>query len=129
MSQTPRKHSWSNKFRVAFSGLCWALRDQASFYVHLSVAATVIIVAAFLPLQLWQWVALIFAIGTVFTAELFNTALEQLVAVVHPDHDPRIGRALDVSAAAVLAASLAAVAIGILILGPEIYRWLVAWFT
>lgn len=117
--------TWSTKFRVAVVGLVWALRDQASFYVHLSVAAVVIVVAALLRLQPWQWLGLIFAIGGVLTAELFNTALELLVAVVHPDQDPRVGRVLDVAAAAVLVASLTAVTIGLLILGPEIYEWLV----
>ncbi|TWT72980.1 diacylglycerol kinase [Allorhodopirellula solitaria] len=115
--------TWLHKFRVAFAGLFWALRDQPSFHVHLSVAAAVIVVGVLLPLQLWQWAGLIFAIGAVITAELFNTSLELLVAVIHPDRDPRIGRVLDVAAAAVLAASLAAIAIGLLILGPEIYLW------
>ncbi len=120
------RQSWTDKFRVAFAGLFWALRDQASFRVHLSVTGAVIAVAASLRLQSWQWAGLIFAIGFVLTAELFNTSLEVLVAVMHPAHDPRVGRALDVAAAAVLVASLTAVAIGLLILGPELYLWLIA---
>lgn len=117
---------WTTKFRVALAGLVWALRDQASFYVHLSVAAAVIAVAAALRLQAWQWVGLIIAIGGVIAAELFNTAIELLVAIVHPAHDPRVGRVLDVAAAAVLMASLTAVMIGLFILGPEIYQWLMS---
>lgn len=120
MSQT-----WFTKFRVAFVGLFWALRDQASFHVHLSVATAVVILAALLRLQLWQWLALIFAIGIVLTAELFNTAIELLVAVMHPEHDRRVGRALDVAAAAVLVAALTAATIGVLILVPRVYEWLV----
>lgn len=126
MSPNRPTSTWSNKFRVAFAGLAWALRDQTSFHVHLIVTAAVMIAGAFLPLEPWQWIALILAIGMVFTAELLNTALELLVKVVHPDHDPQIGRALDVAAAAVLAAALTAVVIGILILGPEIYRRFIA---
>lgn len=118
--------TWITKFRVAFAGLVWALRDQASFYVHLSVAAAVIVVAALLRLQSWQWVGLMIAIGLVLTAELFNTAIELFVAIIHPARDPRVGRVLDVAAAAVLMASLTAVTVGLLILAPEIYHWLMS---
>ncbi|TWU11021.1 diacylglycerol kinase [Allorhodopirellula heiligendammensis] len=119
MSQT-----WSNKFRVAVGGLLWALRDQTSFHVHLAFTAAVITLAVLLRLQLWQWIGLVFAIGLVLAAELFNTAMELLVAVLHPEYDPRIGRALDVAAAAVLVSALTAATIGIAILGPELYCWL-----
>ncbi|MCM2369540.1 diacylglycerol kinase family protein [Aporhodopirellula aestuarii] len=118
--------SWTDKFRVAFSGLFWAVRDQSSFHVHLSVTAAVLVLAGLLQLPSWQWAALILAIGLVMTAELLNTAIELLVAVIHPEHDPRVGRALDVAAAGVLFASLTAVAIGVLILGPAIYTRLFA---
>ncbi|MBB3207732.1 diacylglycerol kinase (ATP) [Rhodopirellula rubra] len=114
--------AWSNKFRVAFSGLFWAVRDQNSFYVHLSVTAVVLVLAGVLRLPQWQWVALFFAIGGVLTAELLNTAVELLVGVVHPERDPRIGRALDVAAAAVLMASITAIGIGLMIFGPAVYE-------
>lgn len=114
---------WVEKFRVAFAGLFWALGDQNSFYAHITISTAVVVLATTLDLPLWQWIALILAMGGVFTAELLNTAIEQLVAVLHPQHDPRIGRALDVAAAAVLIASASAVVVGLLILGPAIYRW------
>ncbi|WP_236621154.1 diacylglycerol kinase [Rhodopirellula sallentina] len=110
-----------NKFRVAFAGLFWAFRDQNSFYVHFAVTLVVLAVAAWLRLEIWHWVALSFAIGGVLTAELLNTAMELLVSVLHPQHDPRIGRALDVAAAAVLMASITAIVVGVLVLGPPIY--------
>ncbi len=112
---------WLNKFRVAIAGLLWAIRDQSSFHVHGIVSGLVILTAAQLRLQVWQWTTLVLAIGLVFTAELMNTAIEELVAVLHPKHDLRIGRVLDVAAAAVLLATLTAVAVGVLILGPELY--------
>ena len=115
------QQSWLNKFRVAIGGLLWAIRDQNSFHVHGIVSVLVIVMAVLLQLQLWQWTTLVLAIGFVFTTELVNTAIEQLVAVLHPDHDQRIGRVLDVAAAAVLLATLTAVAVGVLVFGPELY--------
>ena len=59
------------------------------------------------------------SIAGVITTELLNTAIEDLVAVLHPEHDPKIGRVLDVAAGAVLIASIAAVVIGLIVfVGP-----------
>jgi len=63
----------------------------------------------------WQWCALILSIGGVLTAELFNTAIEELIRVLHPDADPRIGRVLDIAAAAVLVASITAAIVGLVV--------------
>lgn len=115
-----RESSWKRKFQVAVSGLRWAIVDQNSFHVHAVVAVMVISLAAVLRLAPWQWTALVIAIGGVFSAELLNTAIEQVVAVLHPEHDDRIGRALDVSAAGVLVAAMAAIVIGLIVFVPEL---------
>jgi len=117
--------SWITKFRVAFSGLFWAARDQNSFHFHAAATVLVIGLAAVLGLELWQWIALVIAIGGVWTAELLNSAIELIVAVIHPQHDERIGRALDVAAAAVLMAAFTAVTIGVLVFGPILYQRLI----
>ena len=124
MNQTPRigpaQHRWPAKFVAAISGLFWAVRTQNSFWVHLPVAAAVLAVAAWLQLESWRWVALLLAIGGVLTAELLNTATEELVKVVHPRYDRRIGHALDAAAAGVLVISCTAVLIGLIVLVPPL---------
>jgi len=55
------------------------------------------------------------AIGLVWAAELLNTAVETVCDRITREPDEMIRRAKDVSAAAVVAASIAALAIGILI--------------
>ena len=63
------------------------------------------------------WIALcIVAAGGVLAAELLNTALEHLADRLHPDRHPAIQMAKDCAAGAVLLASLAAAAIGLLTL-------------
>lgn len=74
---------------------------------------------SWLQLEPWRWVALVFAITIVITTEMLNTSIEDLVAVLHPEHDPKIGRVLDVAAGAVLITSIAAITIGLIVfLGP-----------
>ena len=84
------------------------------------VAVAVLLVATILQIALWEWVTLIIVIGTVFSAELANSAIEQIVKVVHPELDERIGQALDAAAAAVLAVSISAAVVGVVVLGPKL---------
>ena len=60
-----------------------------------------------------MWIVV--AITLVWSAEAFNTALEQLADALHPQQHPGIGRAKDVAAAAVLIAALGAAVIGLLV--------------
>jgi diacylglycerol kinase len=111
---------WRSKFSYAFTGLNHSFRTQSSFWVHLPAAIIVIVVAAVLHLESWRWCVLLLTIAVVIAAELFNTALEQLVVVLHPTRDPRIARSLDAAAAAVLVIAIASVLIGVVVLGPPL---------
>ena len=115
---------WRKKFGYAFAGVGDSFVTQASFWVHLPAAVIVVALAAFLQLHPWRWAVLILCIAIVIAAELFNTALEHLVTVLHPDRDPRIARALDAAAAAVLVVAIASVIVGIIVLGPPLLQWL-----
>ena len=61
---------------------------------------------------------LVLAIALVLILEAANTALEQAVTLASPGIDPRARAAKDVSAAAVLIAALASVAVGLLLFAP-----------
>lgn len=115
---------WRSKFGYAFAGLDDSFRTQVSFWVHLPAAALVIALAAFLQVEPWRWAILVLCIAVVIAAELFNTALEQLVVVLHPVRDPRIARSLDAAAAAVLVVALGASVVGLIVLGPPLITWL-----
>ena len=119
------KGGWPAKFGHAFRGLVVSIKQQNSFWVHIPVATAVLALAGILQVESWQWVSLVFAIALVIAAELMNTAVEQIVKVVHPDHDTRIGQALDAAAASVLVTSVVAVAIGLIIFLPPLWRLIV----
>lgn len=110
------------KFSVAISGIIYAIRHQNSFLVHLPVAFAVVAVGCWLRLESWRWVAITFAITIVISAELLNTAIEEMVAVVHPEHHPRIGRALDTAAGAVFVATVGAIVVGLITLGFPLWK-------
>ena len=119
---TSTRAGWVAKFHVAAQGAMRSIRTQPSFWVHLPLALAVVVVATWLQVEPWRWVALVIVISLVLTAELINTAIEQLVAVLHPAQNERIGHALDAAAAAVLVAAAGAVFVGLLTLGPPLWQ-------
>lgn len=119
MTAPPRRLR-RQSFADAFRGILFMLTSQPNARVHLTATAGVIGFGAWLRLGLSEWIWIALAIGLVWLAEAFNTALEALADALHPESDPGVGRAKDVAAGAVLVAVLAASLIGLLVLGPHL---------
>ena len=113
---------WRQKFGYAVKGLASGAAGQDSFAVHFPMALLVLLLAAVLRVQLWQWCSLILCITIVLVAEYFNSVIEILVRKLHPERDHEIAKALDIAAGAVLVASIGAATVGLLILGKAIYE-------
>ncbi len=114
--------SWTCKFADAYRGLRRAVRSQSSFAVHLPVAVAVVVVAAGLGVSAVEWCLLLGAIGAVFMAEVFNTAIESLARAHDVGRHPRIRDALDMASGAVLVAAITAAAVGIIVLLPRLWH-------
>jgi diacylglycerol kinase len=65
----------------------------------------------------------------VWAAEFFNTSIEAVVDLASPAHHPLAKVGKDVGAAAVLIAALAAIGVGLLILGPPLWIQISVWFS
>jgi len=72
---------------------------------------------------------LVLTTAMVFAAEFMNTAIEAVVDLASPDKHPLAKIGKDVGAAAVLVAALAAILIGLLILGPPLWLKLISLFS
>lgn len=68
-----------------------------------------------------EWAILVITIAMVFTAEFINTSIEAVVDLASPAHHPLAKVGKDVGAGAVLVAALAALVVGLLILGPPLW--------
>jgi diacylglycerol kinase len=113
----PRRphRAWRRKFGDAFRGLKLGVRGHSSFFVHFFFAALVLAAAVVLRCTLTEWCLLLGCIGMVFTAELFNSAIETLIRNLGEAAPPQTKAVLDIAAAAVLVASLTASVIGIIV--------------
>ncbi|HWR64704.1 MAG TPA: diacylglycerol kinase family protein [Bellilinea sp.] len=111
-------------FKYAFSGLRYVVRSQQNAWIHAGITIFVLLIAVLLKITPIEWGILLLAIGLVWTAEIFNTALEALVDLASPDIHPLAKIAKDTSAAAVLFSAIASVLIGLVILLPPLIGWI-----
>ena len=109
-------------FRYAFWGLGYVWRTQRNVKIHAAIAVAVLALAGWLRLPADHWAVLIVCIGIVLAAEVENTVVETLVDLISPEHHHLAKTAKDVSAAAVFILALMAAAVGLLILGPPLWR-------
>lgn len=107
-------------FRDALRGLVVLLSTQANARIHAAATLLVCVAGWWLSLSRNEWLFMVAAIGLVWVAEAFNTAIEFLVDLVSPEIHPLAGTVKDLAAGAVLAASVTAVVIGTLVLWPKL---------
>jgi diacylglycerol kinase (ATP) len=107
-------------FRYAFRGLWLTLRGQHNAWIHTFATFAVVLLGLVFRLTRLEWCAVILACAAVWTAESLNTAIEYLADATKSEIHPLIANAKDVAAGAVLAAALAAVAVGILVFLPHV---------
>jgi diacylglycerol kinase len=116
-------------FRHAFRGWHYVIRTQKNAWIHSAIATIVFFLGAWLQLPARDWAVIVLTTAVVFTAEFMNTAIEAVVDLASPDIHPLAKIGKDVGAAAVLVAALAAILIGLLILGPPLWTKLIFLIT
>jgi diacylglycerol kinase len=117
-----RSRNILESFRFAFTGLWYALRTQRNTRVHLAIAAVVVVLGLCLNLSYVQWAVLTLTIGFVLVSEMLNTVAETLVDLVSPGYHPLAKVVKDVTAGAVLLTAIISVVVGLLILGPLLWK-------
>lgn len=100
-----------NSFKVAFSGIWFAIKSESHVRFHLIAGFYVILFSFFYSLSKAQWGVILFLISGIITAEIFNTAIEYLCDLSTQSYDSVVKITKDVAAGAVLIMSIIAVAI------------------
>ena len=102
-------------FNYAIQGVIYVLRTQRNMKVHFFMGILVIILATVLSVSRVELMVLFLTIGSVITAELVNTAVEEVVNLVTMEYHPLAKTAKNVSAGAVLVSAVTSVCIGYLV--------------
>ncbi|WP_009958956.1 diacylglycerol kinase family protein [Verrucomicrobium spinosum] len=113
--------------RHAWHGLVHVVRTQRHALWHALASLAVVGLGIGLQVSLIEWLALILAIGLVWVAEIFNTALEIACDVITKEPHPLIGLAKDVAAGAVLVAAFIAAAVGAVVFVPRFWEMWRPW--
>ena len=102
-------------FGYAYKGIIIATREQLNIKIHLLAIAVVTAGGLYYHITTPEWCWVVLCFGMVLCAELFNSAVENLVDFVSPGHHHIAGKVKDIAAGAVLVTALATVIIAILI--------------
>lgn len=116
------KHqSFSNTFRNARKGMRIALKSEVNIRVHFCIALIVLALAFLFEFSIERMCILLLTIALVICTEMLNSAIEfSLDAVFKNKYSRLVGMAKDISAGAVMLASIIAVIIGVLLFGSAI---------
>lgn len=110
-----------NSFKYAFNGLILFFREEHNSWIHLFLAFLAVFFGFFFKISMTEWLAIIFAIGFVFVAEIINTAIENLSDFVSKEKHESIKHIKDLAAAGVLVSAFTALVIGAFIFIPKLY--------
>jgi len=112
-------------FKYAFAGIIYTFRTQANAWIHAIGGVLALAAGFFLRISSGEWIFVVIAIGSVITAEIFNTSMEALVDLVSPEHQEKARVVKDLSAGAALITSLMALIIGCIIFIPKILHFFI----
>ncbi len=113
-------------FANAFKGIAAAFITEGHMRFHFVAAFFVLLFAYISDMDTTQWAILIITIGSVFMAELINTAIEKTCDLYSTEHNPLIGKIKDIAAGAVLFAAIAATGVALALFvfsGKLMYAW------
>lgn len=101
-------------FSYAWNGLKAMIKEK-NFRIHLMATIFVLNAGLYFRINVIEWAVIILVIGIVLISETFNSVIEQMIDYLKPDIHPTAKLIKDMSAGAVLIASIIAVIIGLII--------------
>ena len=116
-----KSQGFLNTFRNARKGFRLVVRSETNIRVHLVIALIVLLFAYLLNFDIVEYCIVIFAIAIVIISEMLNTAIEfTLDSIYHNKYSKMVGMAKDISAGAVMFASVVSIIVGLLIFGKHL---------
>ena len=106
-------------FKHAFRGIFIALLGK-NFKIQIGIFVCCLFFGIIIEIELSEWIIIFLTGGMVLALEIINTAIEELCNLYSTNENPKIKLIKDLSAGAVLVASIFSFVIGILIFLPKI---------
>ena len=109
--------------RCASNGIRYALANEKNIRVHLIFFILVVIASIILGISKIEFLLILCISAVLFSLELINTAIERLADKVSPEYSEQIGLVKDLMAGAVLASSIFAAIIGLIIFFEPVLKF------
>ena len=117
-----KSQGFNNTFKNARKGFRIVLKSEMNIRIHVVIAFLVMLFAYLLGFSALEFCMALFAIAMVIVAEMLNTAIEfTLDSIYHNRYSRMVGMAKDISAGAVMVASVVAVIIGLVLFGKHLF--------
>ncbi len=113
-------------FRYALTGVRTCFAEERNFKIHTFAAIFVIGAGLFFRLSVSQIAVVLLSIALVMGAEIFNTAIENILDLVCHEYNEKVKKTKDIAAGAVLICAIIAAVIGVMIYLPPLLKW-VGW--
>lgn len=112
---------YTDGFRHAIRGILLAFRTETNLRIHGLAAFLVVLLSYEMGLNTMEWCVIILCISMVITAEVFNTAVENLADAISLDDNPYIKNAKDIAAGGVLITAVASIIISAIVFIPKLF--------
>ena len=115
--------NFNSSFKNARKGMRLVLKSERNIRLHMIIAVIVLFMAILFGFKPNEMCILLLTIGFVIVTEMLNTAIEfSLDAIFKNRFSTMVGMAKDISAGAVMVASIISVAVGLLLFGQAFVR-------
>ena len=104
-----------NSFGWAMNGLLTVWREEVNFRIETAIAIVVIGGGVYLNFTKLEWAFILVCISAVLSAEILNTAVEDLCNKIEPNTDPVIGKIKDMMSGFVLVVCITSAIIGAMV--------------
>lgn len=116
-----KSQGFNKTFSNARKGFRLVLKSETNIRIHCIIALLVLFFAYKLNFSAIEICIVLLAIAIVIISEMLNTAIEfALDSIYHNKYSRMVGMAKDISAGAVMFASLISVVIGLIIFGHHV---------
>ncbi len=120
------KHSsLSASFCFALLGIKQVIKRERNFKIHLLAAILAIAAGVYFGISKTEWLVLILTISLVLSAEIFNSAIEDICNLLNRKLNLGFSETTDIrnfSAGAVLVLAISALFLGFLIFSPALFK-------
>jgi diacylglycerol kinase (ATP) len=125
MQELEGKEDFSLSARIkstthAWRGIRVFIKHAHNSWLHIFFAVIALCLGFVLNISTIEWIFIVLCIGSVLTAEAFNTAIEIDIDLTSPEYHPYARDTKDVAAGAVFITSIMALVIGLIVFVPKI---------